>query len=130
MKGFAYLLGLLFATNTFTRVIGILHGVPALVAVLFVADVIAFAVCLTANWGIAHGREWFSVPKLKLLYFLTIGLGILSVVVRGWGEVFGIPSVGGSILDLGLWFLSYLLFAAPLAVHADRLSKKAPPAGD
>lgn len=123
MKMYFSLLCVLFASSSFLRLWNIWLGMPALLTVSHLADIILFALCLRVAFGAAWNRRYFEPPQVRLIYWGTMLLGIISVTLRGLGTRAGLPFEPAALPDLLLWFLSYALFAAP-AVLLDYSLKK------
>ncbi|MEF2146319.1 MAG: hypothetical protein V3573_12815 [Desulfovibrionaceae bacterium] len=119
MKTYFVLLCLLFISNSLLRIWNIWLGVPPVLTVSHLADISLFGLCLRVSYGAAFNRRFFEPPQVRLIYWGTMLLGIVSVVLRGLGPRAGLPFEAAPLPDLVLWFLSYALFAGP-AVLLDR----------
>ncbi len=118
MKPYFVLLSVLFASNTFLRAWQLWMGVPDPVAVSYAADVVCFALCLRVSHALAFDRQPLTRPQSRLIYFATMIAGIVSILLRVWGPQMGVPAVGGAgLIDVGLWGLSYVLFAVPAVLY-------------
>ena len=118
MKPYFILLAVLFTSNTLLRVWQLWLGVPPEVAVSYLADVACFALCLWAAFALAFDRQPLTRPQARLIYYATMVAGIVSVLLRVWGPQLGVPAVGGvGLVDVGLWALSYVLFAIPAVLY-------------
>ncbi|WP_022662356.1 hypothetical protein [Paucidesulfovibrio longus] len=113
MKIYFVLLCVLFASSSFLRLWNIWLGAPAVLVVSHLADVILFALCLRVCYGAAWNRRFFEPPQVRMIYWGTMLLGLVSVLLRGLGPQAGLPFEAAALPDLLLWFLSYALFAAP-----------------
>lgn len=118
MKPYFILLAVLLLSNTFLRVWQLTIGIPAQLAVSYLADVACFALCLWAAFGLAFDRKPLTRPQARLIYYATMLAGIASVLLRVWGPHLGVPAVGGTgLIDVALWALSYILFAIPAVLY-------------
>lgn len=92
------------------------------------ADIVLFALCLTACLDLAFKKRLvnLSPDKWRLTYQATLVLGACSVLLTKYGDRLGVPSPAGSpdILTLGLIFLPYVLFAIPVIVYVYELKKE------
>ncbi|MGE4292191.1 MAG: hypothetical protein AB7E32_08280 [Desulfovibrio sp.] len=113
MKTYFVLLCVLFASSSFLRLWNVWLGAPSVLVVSHLADVILFALCLRVAFGSAWNRRYFEPPQVRLIYWGTMALGVISVALRGLGTRIGLPFAPTALPDLLLWFLSYVLFAAP-----------------
>lgn len=116
MKPYFYLLCLLFCSSAFLRGWQVWAGVPGPLALSYAADLGSFAFALRACYGLAWGRAVLTRPQARLVYWAVMGAGLFSVLLRT-GSL-GLPPIGGQGLpDLGLWILSYVLFAVPAVIY-------------
>ncbi|SKA84317.1 hypothetical protein SAMN02745704_01748 [Paucidesulfovibrio gracilis DSM 16080] len=113
MKTYFVLLCVLFFSSGLLRIWNIIQGVPALLAVSHASDLILFALCLRVCFGVAWNRRYFHPPQVRLIYWGTMLLGIVSTTLRGLGPRAGLPFEPASLPDLLLWLLTFILFAAP-----------------
>ena len=118
MKPYFFLLAVLLLTNTFLRAWQVTVGIPAPLAVSYLADVVCFGLCLWCSWGLSFDKKPLTRPQARLIYYATMIAGIASVLLRVWGPHLGVPAVGGAgLIDVALWALSYILFAVPAVLY-------------
>lgn len=118
MKPYFFLLAVLFVSNLFLRAWQVVVGIPLPLAVSYVADLVCFGLCLWTAWALAYLRKPLTRPQARLIYYATMAAGIVSVLLRLYGDRVGVPAVGGrNLIDVGLWALSYVLFAVPAVLY-------------
>jgi hypothetical protein len=126
VKGYFYLLAVLFAASAVVRMLSLAMIDDALTQLRYVADVILFGICLAGCFGLAYGRRYFSAQAWRLIAHLTLALGAVTIVLRVSGPNFGLPAQApADPFSLALSFLPYILFAIPAILYGHSL--KQPP---
>jgi len=130
MKGFFYMLCVLYVVVAIQDAGAALMRGHALLVVKAVADLTLFGLCLQACHGLAFGRRKGRPGQWRLLSRGTLGLGVLAVLLTGWGEYVGLPPREGSthLLNLFMAYLNYVLFAVPVILYENVLRKGESPA--
>jgi cytochrome c oxidase assembly factor CtaG len=113
MRTYFLLLSILFLSSAFLRMWNMVHGLSGPLLISHLSDLILFGLCLRVCFGMAWNRRYFEPPQVRLIYWGTMLLGLVSTVLRGLGPRVGLPFAPASLPDLLLWFLVYALFAAP-----------------
>ena len=90
-----------------------------------VGDLVLFALCLRGAFGLAWNRVYARQGVWNNVGAATLVLGGFSVMLFGYGEIFGVPTPAGkpSLISLGLVFLPYVLFAAPVVIYEYKMKK-------
>ncbi len=125
MKGYFFLLAILYLVTLLMNIWSLTHHIPTLLAVKNALDIALFALCLLGAFGLAFRRSYWEPLRWRMVYQATLVLGVFSVMIMGFGERFGMPSPMGkpSLLQLGMLFLPYLLFALPVILYEHALRK-------
>lgn len=119
MKGYFFLLAFLYLVQTLMNLLVLFNvGVP-IKALLAFGNVVFFSLALLGSYALAFRKTFFRPGFWTLLMNGVLVWGGFTVMVYGYGEMFGLASPSGSpgILNLGLLFLPYLLFAIPVIVY-------------
>lgn len=125
MKGYFVLLCVLYLATLFMSVWSLTNPLHVLVALKNALDIALFSICLAGCFGLAFKRVYLEPTRWRLTYQATLTLGVFSVMLMGFGDRFGVPMPVGqpSLLELGLMFLPYLLFALPVILYEQALKK-------
>ncbi len=123
MKGYFFLLALLYAVTVFMSLWSLTNPLHLLVALKNALDIALFSLCLTGCYGLAFKRRYLEPARWRITFQATLILGVFSVVLLGFGDRFGVPTPAGNpgLLELGLIFLPYLLFAIPAILYEHAL---------
>ena len=88
-------------------------------------DVLILGACVLACYGLAFKKKYLDVAKWRMMYPLTILLGLFTGALLAMPEKFGIlyrePS---GLLDIAMRFLPYILFAVPVILYQHELTRK------
>ncbi len=119
MKIYFYLLAVLFASSTATRLLSLAMESDPLFSLKIIADVVLFAVCLLACHGLAFRRRYFSPAFWAWPGHLTLIMGgghILLILSR-------LEETASPFwpIDLGMAAVIYGLFAIPAVLYANEL---------
>ncbi|MFW5721939.1 MAG: hypothetical protein ACOCWT_01445 [Desulfohalobiaceae bacterium] len=124
MKGYFFLLCILCAGMLFKSVWGLFIQIHPLVTLSQLGDIILIPLCTVACYGLAFKKVIWDLPKWTLVRILTLALGVYSVIVYGFGERYGIPTIGDpGLMTVALIFLPYLLSAIPVILYESALKK-------
>ncbi|MBN2140747.1 MAG: hypothetical protein PHV85_09890 [Desulfovibrionaceae bacterium] len=127
MKVYFVLLAFLFLSTLLPSGAVLAHAfsVHYLKVAKSVGDVVLFALCLVGCFGLAFDRRIFSAGVWGAVKNATLILGAFTVMLLGYGEIFGVPTPQGrpSLMRMGLIFLPYVLFAAPAVLYERRLRR-------
>ncbi len=123
MKGYFYLLSVLYLVTVLVSLWSLTNPLHVLTALKNALDIALFSACLAACHGLVYKRRYWEAPRWRLIYQATLTLGVFGVMLMGYGERFGVPSPVGSpgLIQLGLWFLPYLLFVIPVILYEHAL---------
>jgi hypothetical protein len=123
VKGYFYLLCVLFAASALVRILSLVVIEDALTGLRFVADIILFGLCLRGCFGLAFGRRYLSTQAWRLIGHLTLALGGVNVILRISGPDLGLAPQAGPAdpFSLALSFLPYILFAIPAILYGHSL---------
>lgn len=118
MKAYSVLLGVLWLVTTFTDIWSLAYVRHVAFAVKGVGTPVLFTLCLAANVELAWRRRIvkFDTLRWRMTYQATLLMGGFYVILKNYGELLGVPTFSGDagLLQLGLDFLPYLLFAIPV----------------
>jgi len=125
MKVYFVLLCVLYLATLVMSVWSLTNPLHLLVALKNALDIALFFLCLVGCFGLAFRREYLEPTRWRLTYQATLTLGVFSVVLMGFGGRFGVPMPVGdpSLVELGLLYLPYLLFAIPVVLYEQALRK-------
>lgn len=135
MKGYFILLCILYLASVVISIWSLTNPLHILVALKNALDIAMFTLCIMGAYGLAFKRKLWDPVRWRMIFQGTLILGVFSVVLIGYGERFGVPSPAGapSLLQLGLVFLPYLLFAIPVVLYERALkndfTEEPPPKG-
>jgi hypothetical protein len=126
VKGYFYLLAVLFAASVLTRGISLFLVEDLLTQLRYMADIVLFGLCLKGCFGMAFGRTYHSPPVWRLIAHLTLALGGFTLVLGILGPDLGrSPHSPTDPISLGFSVLPYVLFAIPAILYGHSL--KHPP---
>lgn len=117
MKLYCLLLAILFLSSVVTRVLQLLIVTDSLFAFKVLADIVLFALCLSACFGLAFNRR-FLAPAFWAwpgrLTLVLAGFHVLQVLTS-------LPKDAASFrpVDLAMNILIYVLFAIPAILYAN-----------
>lgn len=118
MKLYAILLAVLYLSRLAVSGFSLLHTDESLRAAVNLAEIVLFAVCLAAAVGLGWRKRWRTPGFWAGTASATLMLGAASVLVYGFGDLFGLPTTGRpNLLQLGLMYLPYVLFAVPAVLY-------------
>jgi hypothetical protein len=125
MKAYFILLAILFAGRLFANGVVFLtvtHPVPLLRAVV---ELVCFGLCLWGCYGMAFRKRYLDQARWKIIYNLTLIVGVVTVVLAVYGSEFGIPGSTGdiSLFHGGMILLPFLLFAVPVIIYSKDLEE-------
>lgn len=124
MKGYFFLLCVLCLSKVLVSLWGLVTASHLLVGVVFLGDVVLLPLCTLGCYALAFKKVVWSAGTWGAIRLLTLALGVFAVVVFGYGEQFGVPSIGQrGMLTIALVFLPYLLFAIPVILYENALKK-------
>jgi hypothetical protein len=118
VKLYAILLSVLYLSRLAENGLILLHAPYALQAAIKLAEIVIFALCLAAAVGLGWGKRWRTPGFWGASGTASLMLGAASVMVFGFGGLFGLPQPERqNILQLGLMYLPYVLFAVPAVLY-------------
>ena len=125
MKGYFFLLALLYIATMVMNIWSLTHSIPMLMALKNALDIVLFSLCLFGAYGLGFKREYWVPARWRMTYQATLALGVFSVILMGFGERFGMPTpyTEPGIIQLVLMYLPYLLFALPVILYDNTLRK-------
>ena len=127
MKPYSILLVVLWAVTTFTDIWSLAYAPHILFAIKSVGTPVLFTLCMAGCVQLAWDRRLvrFSAGQWRTTYQATLAMGGFYVVLKNFGDVLGVPTFAGDagLLQLGLDFLPYLLFAVPVILLKHELKK-------
>lgn len=125
MKVYFILLCVLYLATVAMSIWSLTNPLHLLVALKNALDIGLFSMCLVAAFGLAFKRIFLEPTRWRMTYQATLTLGAFSVMLMGFGGRFGVPMPVGEpgLLELGLIYLPYLLFAIPVVLYEKALRK-------
>jgi hypothetical protein len=119
VKGYFYLLAVLFGATALVRALSLAVAFDAVRLMRDMAELGLFGLCLAACHGLSFGRRYSTSQAWRLIGHLTLVVGGLTVFFRYRGAGDGMPPT--DLYSLGLAFLPYVLFAIPTILYAHSL---------
>ena len=119
MKIYFFLLAVLFLSTAATRLLLLAVSSDPMLWLKVLADVVLFALCLLACYGLAYGRRFFSLS-------FWAWPGRLTLILGGLHALLILSSLDESAspfwpIDLGMALVIYGLFAVPAILYANEL---------
>lgn len=127
MKPYSILLILLWLSTTFTELWSIAYATNVLFVLKSLGAVVLFTLCMAGCLQLAWNRRLvrFTTPQWRMTYQATLALGAFAVLLKNFGEVLGVAMepVPTGLMQIGMDFLPYLLFAIPVIILEHELSR-------
>jgi hypothetical protein len=123
MKIYCLLLAVLFLSSTITRLLQLTVETDLLLSIKLLLDIVLFALCLLACFGLAFGRHFFSLAFWAWPGRLTLLMGGVHVMLT-LSRLNEHASPYWPI-DLGMACLIYGLFAIPAILYANEMKTPA-----
>lgn len=127
MRPYCVLLGILWLVTTFTDIWSLAYVRHLAFAVKGVGTPVLFTLCLAGCVELAWGRRLvrFDALRWRMTYQATLLMGGFYVMLKNYGELLGVPTFSGeaSLLQVGLDFLPYMLFAIPVILLEHEMKK-------
>ena len=118
MKAYSVLLAVLWVVTVFTDIWGLAYARHVLFVIKGVGTPVLFTLGLAGCVELAWGRRLvrFDAVRWRMAYQATLIMGGFYVMLKNYGDLLGVPTFAGEagLMQLGLDFLPYLLFAIPL----------------
>ena len=126
MKTYFVLLAVLFLSSSVTRGMQLLTVTEPVFFLKLLADIVLFALCLLACYGLAFHRRYLSAN-------FWAWPGRLTLILAGGHVLLFLWSLGEGAshfwpLDLGMAVLIYVLFAIPAILYANEWKTAQEPA--
>lgn len=120
MKPYAVLLAVLWAVTTFTDIWSLAYAQHFLFVVKGLGTPVLFTLCLAGCVELAWGWRLARLApgRWRATYRATLAMGVFYVLLKDFGDLLGVPAMAGepNLLQIGLDFLPYLLFAVPVVI--------------
>lgn len=131
MIGYFVLLCILYLVTVGTSLWALTQPLHSLFVVKDLGTIVLFSLCLRGCYGLVFKKTYWIPEKWRIVFQGTLVLGVFTVILYGYGENLGVPSPAGAptLIDLGLMYLPYLLFAIPVILYENTLKKSAQESG-